>query len=277
MTITIMTSNRYASAQLVSGAVPVKGFDVAIETPQPTVATVFNAFLTNLNYDAVDLPLSNYIIARDLGKPVTAVPAFPTRFIPLFGPMVNRKSGIVTVDDLVGKRVGVSGFGFNPATYLRSMLVHLYDLPIEKIIWVEGEPSSLSNIPYGRSRRFTIEKATGPLMDMVNAGELDAVFLSDGGLEPTDTLDRLFADPWEEIRKFYDLTGVFPVNAAITFRNDVLEANPGLDRAVVAAYQEAWDRYAADPSESKHMELSVNELKKMGLLPLREGFSANRK
>ncbi|MFN0072190.1 MAG: ABC transporter substrate-binding protein [Chloroflexota bacterium] len=277
MPITIMTTDRYASAQLVSGAVKIQGFDVNIETPQPSVATVFNAFLQNLSYEAVDLPLTNYIIARDLGKPLTALPAFPTRFQPLMGPMVNRKSGIKTVDDLIGKRVGVSGFAFNPATYLRSMLVHLYDLPIEKIIWVEGEPNSMSNIPYARSRRFTIEKAPRNIMEMVNDGEVDAVFMSDGGIEPTDTLDRLFADPWVEIRKFYEATGVFPVNAAITVRNDVLEANPGFDRALVVAYQQGWDRYAAEAGESKHMELAVSEMKALGVLPLKEGFTANRK
>src|SRR5215212_6509646 len=174
MTITIMTSNRYASAQLVSGAVPVKGFDVAIETPQPTVATVFNAFLTNLSYDAVDLPLANYIIARDLGKPIAGIPVFPTRFFPQFGTMVNRKAGIKSVNDLAGKRVGVSGFAFNPATWLRSIFLHQYDLPVEQVTWVEGEPNSLSNIPYGRSRRFKIEQG-GNLMQQLERGELEAV------------------------------------------------------------------------------------------------------
>lgn len=277
MAITIMTSNRYASAQLVSGQVKVQGFDVRFETPTPTVAAVFNEFIHNLSFDAVDLPLANYIIARDLGKPVTAVPAFPTRFCPLLGPMVNRQAGIRGVDDLVGKRVGVSGFAFNPATWLRSMLVHQYDFPIERVTWVEGEPNSMSNVPYGRSRRFTIEKAPGNIMEMLNAGTLDAVFMSDGGLEPTDTIDRLFADPWTEIRKFYETTGVLPQNAAIVVRNDILQANPGLDRALVTAYQEAWDRYVAEAGDSRHMELAVPELKKMGAFPVREGFSANRK
>jgi 4,5-dihydroxyphthalate decarboxylase len=276
MSISIMTGNRYASAQLVNGNVTVKGFDVSFPQ-QGTVAPLFNSFFHNLDQDAVDLPLANYIIARDLGKPLTAVPAFPTRFQPLMGPMVNRKAGIKTVDDLIGKKVGVQGFAFNPATYLRSMLVHMYDLPIERIIWVEGEPNSTSNVPYGRSRRFTIQKAPRNIMDMVNEGEIDAVFMSDGGLEPTETLDRLFQDPWVEIRKFYEQTGVFPVNAAVTVRNDVLEANPGLDRALVDAYQEAWDRYGAEAGDTRHMELSVPEMKKLGVMPMKEGFSANRK
>lgn len=275
-TVTVVTNNRYASAQLMSGQVTVEGFDVRFEHPTPNVATVFNNFVHHAAYDAVDLPLANYVIARDLGKPLTAIPAFPTRFFPLLGPMVNRHAGIRGVDDLVGKRVGTSGFAFNPATYLRSMFVHQYDLPIERVTWVEGEPNSMSNVPYGRSRRFTTELAAN-LMDMLERGELDAVILSDGGLEPTATLDRLFADPWAEIRRFYQDTGVFPLNSAIVLRQDVLQANPGLDRALVTAYQRAWDRYVAEAGDGKHMELPVATLKEMGLFPPREGFAANRK
>jgi 4,5-dihydroxyphthalate decarboxylase len=276
MPISIMSGNRYATKQLVNGNVKVQGFDV--DFPDwGTVAPLFNSFYHNLDQDAVDLPLSNYIIARDLGKPITAVPTFPTRFQPLMGPMVNRKSGIKTVNDLIGKKVGVQGFAFNPAVYLRGMLTQMYNFPVEEIIWVEGEPNSTSNIPYGRDSRFKIEKAPRSIMDMVNDGELDAVFMSDGGLDPTDKLDRLFEDPWVEIRKFYEKTDVFPVNAAVVFRNEILEANPGLDKAVVKAYQEAWDRYVAEEPDSKHMMLALSEMEKLGVIPLKEGFSANRK
>ncbi len=276
MAFTIMTNNRYASGQLVSGQVKVQGFDVAFKSPEPSVASIFNDYIQNLSYDAVDLPLANYIIARDLGKPLAGIPVFPTRFFPQFGTMVNRKAGIKSVNDLAGKRVGISGFAFNPATWLRSIFLHQYDLPFEQVTWVEGEPNSLSNVPYGRSRRFKIEKG-GNLMQQLDSGELDAVMMADGGLEPTDKIDRLFQDPWAEIRKFYDATGVFPINATLTIKEDVLEAHPGVDQALVAAYQEAWDRYVAETGEGEHMALSLSELKKMGLFPPKQGFSANRK
>ena len=277
MTVTIQGNDRYANSLLASGRVKVEGFDVRFQTPIPSVAAVFNEFLHDLRYDAVDLPLANYIIARDLSTPVTAVPVFPTMFFPLFGPMVNRQAGIRAVDDLVGKRVGVQGFGFNPATWLRSIFVHQYDLPIERITWVEGEPNSLSNVPYGRSRRFTIEKSEN-LMHRLEAGSLDAVILADGGVEPTATIDRLFAEPWAEIRAFYAATGVFPINATLVLRNDVLQANPGLDHALVAAYDQAWSEYVGLAAEDdQHMGLSIGELKQLRLFPPRQGFAANRK
>jgi 4,5-dihydroxyphthalate decarboxylase len=276
MAVTVVTNPRYASSYLTDGRVQVRGFDVQFVSPSPNVTTVFNDFFHKLAYDAVDLPLANYIIARDLGKRLTAIPAFPTMFFPLLGPMVNRKAGIRSVDDLVGKRVGVSGFAFNPATWVRSMFVHQYDLPIDRVIWVEGEPNSMSNVPFPRSRRFTIEKA-GNLMELLEKGEIDANLMSDGGVEPSDTIDRLFSDPMAEIRKFHEATGVFPINSVIVVKDDVLKGNPRLDRALTAAYRTAWRHYLDEAGDSAHMGLSVPELKKSVLFPPPQGFQANRK
>jgi 4,5-dihydroxyphthalate decarboxylase len=98
MPIKLISTVRYASSYLASGRVPVKGFDVEVVPPQPNPAAAFNDLLDHLAHDVVDLPLSNYIIARDLEKPLTAIPVFPTMFFPLLGPMVNRKAGIRTVE-----------------------------------------------------------------------------------------------------------------------------------------------------------------------------------
>jgi len=278
MAITVVTNIRYASAVLASGRVKVKGFDVEfVPHPTPNVTAVFNDMVQKAAYDAVDIPFSNYIIARDLGRPLTAIPAFPTMFCPLLGPMVNRKSGIKSVDDLVGKRVGVSGFAFNPATWVRSIFLHHYDLPIERLIYVEGEPNSMSDVPFFRSKRFTVEKGAN-LMQMLRAGEIDAFFMSDGGVEPDDTIDRLFQDPMAEIKKYVDATGILPINSVVTIKQEVVDANPGLDGALTAAFEEAWQVYIDEaPADGKHMELPISPFKKFGLLPPPRGFKANRK
>src|SRR5437763_4087246 len=237
--VKVTTNIRYASSVLASGAVPVKGFDVEFVQPEPNTTVVFNDFIHKLTCDAIDLPLSNYIIARDLGKPVTAIPAFPTMYFPILGPMINRKAGIRTADDLIGKRVGTSGFGFNPAVLVRHILFHDYDVPIERITWVEGEPNSMSGVPFPRSRRFTIEKAEN-LMQLLDDGQLDAVIMSDGGVEPTPLIDRLFPDYLTQLDRYVAAVGTVPMNSVIVIKNDVLAANPGLDQALTDAYHAAW-------------------------------------
>src|SRR5437764_15047679 len=207
MPITFVTSNRYASGYLMSGRVAVKGFDVQFIPPTPTVAAVYTEQFHKQTYDAVDMPFSNYVISKDLGKPVTAIAVFPTMFNPILGAMVNRKAGIKGPGNLVGKRVGVSGFAFNPAVWLRGMLVHQYDVPIEDVTWVEGEPNSMTGVPFHRSRRFKTEKTNENLMELLQAGKLDALIMSDGGVEPNETVDRLFPDYMSEIKKYHAATG----------------------------------------------------------------------
>ena len=275
--LTMYTGDRYASSYLISGKIKVEGFDIEFVKPGAGgVAAIFNDMLARQTYDIVDLPLSNYIIARDLGMPLTAVPVFPTMFFPQLGPMVNRRAGIRGALDLAGKRVGVSGFAFNPAVWLRGILVHLYDLPIEQVIWVEGEPNSMSEVSFPRSRRFTVQKAQG-LMQLLEEGSIDALIMADGGVEPTDKIDRLFEDYFQEIRKYVDATSVFPPNSVLTIREEVVGSYPGLAESLTRAYREAGLLYHQEVSgDAHHMGLRVSELRDMGLFPHEDGLGANR-
>lgn len=272
----MVTNNRYASTCVIDGRAPIEGFDVEF-LPTPNISSMFNEFVQKLSYDIVDLPLSNYLIARDLGKPIVAVPAFPTYFFPQLGPMVNRQAGIRSVGDLVGKRVGLTGFGFNPATWLRGIFFHQYDLPIEQITWVEGEPNSMSGVPFPRSRRFTIEKA-GALMPLLEEGGIDALIMADGGVAPTGKIDRLFPDYLAEIRNFLDYAGFFPMNSVLAVKEEALQANPGLAESLAAAYRRAWELYAAEAADDgQHMGVGVSALRQMELFAPPNGLQGNRK
>jgi 4,5-dihydroxyphthalate decarboxylase len=275
--LTMYTGDRYASGYLVSGAVPVKGFDVEFVPQGPGgVASIFVDMVQKQSYDIVDLPLSNYIIARDLGRPLTAVPVFPTMFFPQLGPMVNRTKGIHGPLDLVGKRVGVAGFAFNPSVWLRGIFAHHYDLPVDKVAWVEGEPNSMSGVPFHRSRRFTIERSEG-LMQRLEEGSIDVLIMADGGIEPNDKVDRLFADPLQEIRRYVEEASIFPTNSVLAIREATLEEHPGLAPALVDAYEEAGRRYAQESGDDDlHMGLRVGDLRSMGLFPHVDGLHANR-
>ena len=185
--ITMVTNNRYAMAHLFSGRVPIEGFEVQLI---PDRNRERDEGLHHLTYDLVEMPISNYLIARDLGVPLTAIAAFPSLAFPQEGTFINRHAGITSVDDLIGKRVGVNGFGYNPAVWLLGILYHQYDLPIEHITWVEDydwatAPLSPCRLPYPRSRRFTIEQMTN-LPGRLEAGEIDAIILPAVGMPPSD-------------------------------------------------------------------------------------------
>jgi 4,5-dihydroxyphthalate decarboxylase len=215
--ISIAINNRYNAAYVITGRVPVKGFELDVydySAPGRTAPETFNRQYQELTWDLVDMPFTNFLIARDLGKPLIGLPSFPTLFNPLCGPMVNRSNPIHTARGLEGKRVGTMGLAFNPSTWLRGILQHHYGADIYSIQYVENEPNSMSSVPYPRPDSFKVEKAQG-VMGMLNRGEVDCVFNSDGGPEPTDVIDRLFPDYWNEVQAYYDATGVLPINSVL--------------------------------------------------------------
>jgi 4,5-dihydroxyphthalate decarboxylase len=281
MAITMAVSERYDAAYLVNGSVPVKGFDIQYVdyagVEGKTVADIFSDQFNNLTYDLIDWPFTNYLIAKDMGKPVIAIPAFPTLFNPLRGPMVNRSKGIKGAKDLEGRKIGVFGLAFNPATWLRGMFQHHYGVDFDSFQYYENEPNSMTGVDFPRPDRYKVERTQG-IMTMVSEGDIDAVIMADGGIEPTDSLDRLFPDYWTEIQAYYDATGVLPTNSVVVVKEETLKANPGLAKAVADAFAEAWARYSQDAADDdEHMGLEVAELRRRGFFPHTDGLEANRK
>jgi 4,5-dihydroxyphthalate decarboxylase len=276
MVITLAADHEFAAELLASGAVKVKGFDVEPRWPEQGAGPLYASAFADPLYDVILLPLTNLLIALDQGRPLIGLPVFPDLFFPHLGAQVNKSSGIRTAKGLEGKRVGLSGYGFNPATWMRGVLADVYRVDLSKIIWVESEPNSLTGVAYPRPARFKIEKGGDPNRELA-AGELDAVLYSRVGPTLTDHTARLFEDPLAEALRYCRETGVFPVNTVLAARTDSLAAHPGLPQAIVEACDEAralYDR-GSKPDES-HIGLPIWWLRDHGLFPHRNGLDANR-
>ena len=276
-TLTMFASDRFASSYLISGKVLVEGFDIEFVKPgSHGPGTIFNDMVRTQPYDICELPLANYIIARDLCTSLTAAPVFPTMFFPQTGLMICRSAGIQEPLDLVGKRIGVSGFSTNPAVWLRGIFFHHYDLPCEQIVWVNAEPNSMSGVEFHLSRRYTVEKTQGRLMQLLEEGSIDALMLPEGS-QPTDKIDRLFPDGLGQVQAYLETTEVFLPNSTLVIKKATSEANPGLAEALVAAYDQAIQLYNQDArNDDRHMGLHLGELRGAGLFPYLNGVAANR-
>ena len=132
------TRRRYDAKFLMDGSVAVEEFDIEyMDYHGPGGMTkFFREMVTELPYEIGEQAFAHYLIAKDRGKPLTAIPVFPSRFFPHLGLSVRNGSGIETPRDLVGKKVAAPDWGFNPAVWMRGILAHQYDVPIEKINWV---------------------------------------------------------------------------------------------------------------------------------------------
>ena len=127
------------------GTVPVPGTDIEyLDYRGPGgMTTFFRRMVTDLPYEIGEQAFAHYLIAKDQGKSLTAIPVFPSRFFPHLGISVREGAGIEGVRDLVGKRIAASDWGFNPAVWMRGILAHQYEIPIEKITWVVNEDEPL--------------------------------------------------------------------------------------------------------------------------------------
>ena len=274
MAITLAAPHEFAAQYIADGAIKVEGFDV--ETAWDGGVVYPSAFRTPV-YDVIILPMSNFLIAMDKGLPLVGLPVIIDSFFPQTAIRVNKNAGIKTAKDLEGKRVGVRGFAFSPAVWGRGAMTDVYGLDLTKINWVVAEPNSLSGVDVPFRADFNVEVGADLVADL-ESGKLDAVLWDRGGPKPTENTTFLFADPLGESLKYYEQSGVFPLNSMLVAKRETVDANPGFAQAVVDAYDQAWERYFSSVSDSvDFMGLPMKWLRDNKLAPIHNGVANNRK
>lgn len=259
--------HRYDFLQLIDGTVKADG--LKIDFPPVTKGApspIFSRLARHHPWDIGEQGFSTFLQAFDLGKPQIALPVFPSRFFPHAGLWVRTESKINGPDDLVGKRIGCGSFGTNYSVWLRGVLTHQYDVPVEKITWIESVEPHLPE--YQPPRRFAIEQIDGNQRAGVHLlqGTLDAAQMAGAGHEVDLTATRpLFPDHYSEIRKYAEQNGFFPINTIITVRKDAVARNTDMPHLMMDAFVRAktlYDNKINSGEEDEHMGLSLRTLKK---------------
>jgi 4,5-dihydroxyphthalate decarboxylase len=279
---TVAIGHRYDFWNLIEGRVKPEGLDV--EYPPVTTgapAPIFSRLAREHPWDIGEQGFSTYLMAFDLGKPQVALPVFPSRFFPHAGLWVNEQAGIASPHDLVGKRIGCASWGTNYSVWCRGVLAHQYDVPTQKITWVESVDEHLTE--FRPPKRYTVERAAEETRQatLLSNGTIDAATMAGGGIGTDVTGVRpLFADPYPEIRAYAQANGFFPINTVITVRKDAVERNPDMPRLMMDAFLKAKALYDAELEEGtadEHMGLSLSRLRADTGLQLTDyGFNANR-
>jgi len=284
------THRRYDTKFLMDGVVQVEGFDIEyLDYRGPGGMTgFFRDMVTVLSYDIGEQAFAHYMIAKDQGKPITAIPVFPSRLFPLTAISVNKNSSVRSPRDLVGKKVGAPDWGFNPAVWMRGILAHQYDVPVERITWLVNENEPLfRGLNYPHSKRFEIktiqlddDAAAHGFPPLLESGVVDAVIHAGGGIPPTEGCSKLFEQPYQEIRAYVAEAGVFPINTVITLKDSVVKAHPELPGRLMEAWRKAqryYDEELRSGKETHHMGLEVEVLREMNLFPQEYGLYKNRR
>jgi 4,5-dihydroxyphthalate decarboxylase len=235
-------------------------------------------------FDIGEMSFASYLMARDRGARLTAVPVFPRRLFSQSRIYVNSAAGINSPADLVGKRMGLNTFQMTPSVLTRDDLQQEYGVPWREIIWV---PANAEAVPYEPGAGIRVERppAGVRLDEMLLSGQIQAVALPHPPKSISDgdpRLRRLFADSRQEERDYYRRNGWWPIIHLLVVQEQVNQAHPWLAAALLQAFERAKEavfRLYDDPNWSRlawGRQYLEDELAQFGGDPWRNGLASNR-
>ncbi|MPZ14169.1 MAG: hypothetical protein GEU73_07045 [Chloroflexi bacterium] len=200
-------------------------------------------FLSTREWDACELSLSSYLVARDQGLPIQAIPVFPRRLFSQSQMYKHRGSGIGGPSDLAGKRVGLSTYQTTLSVLAKGDLAHVYGVPWKTITWVTSRNESLEvDLPSD----ITLELASPEQIDEeLASGGIHAYFGPHPPkpyLDGNPTIGRLFADVRAEEERYFRDEGYFPIMHVLAFKRETVERYPELPRALFELFERARTR-----------------------------------
>lgn len=275
--LTAVTRTQGATAALKSGAVRPVGFEFDFEEV-PVLVQAFRRMVRAQEFDVCEMALTTYLVAREHGVPITAVPAFLVRGFHHGAILVREGSGVTEPRHLEGRRVGVNrGYTVTTGVWARAVLAEEHGVDLDQVTWVlSGDehvqqyspPSNVQSLEPGRS-----------LADMLSTGELAAVVgaeIDEPGVTP------LLADPDRAAMDAVVQRGLFPINHLVVVRDELLAQRPELGAQVFDAFARAKNAYvdvlrAGGPSEpTANDRLMLRVLEATGADPLPYGLEPNR-
>ena len=225
---------------LKEGTVRPDGIELTILTEMDSTTRHWR-FLRNRDFDIAETSASSYIVARDQGLPITALPVFLHRRFRHGFIFINTTKGIAKPTDLIGRKVGIKSFLVTAGHWMRGILEHEYGVPHKSIEWfaeidedVDFQPPAdlkLRRLPHDRS-----------VETMLAEGELDAVIHSDI-IKPFAAkhphVARLFPNYKDEEITYYKKTGIFPIMHVMGIKQEIVERHPWVPINMFQAFNQA--------------------------------------
>ncbi len=213
-------------------------------------------------YDVAEMAATTYFVAREHGKPFTALPVFLTRGFH-HRAVLARAPG--DPRSLEGTRVGVNrGYTVTTGVWARGILATRYGVDLDRITWVRSDVEHVAE--YEPPANVEDLGGDSDLGQAVLDGHLAAAV----GDVKTDGLVPLLADAGEAAEREARERRTWPVNHLLVMRDELLDHAA----AVFAAFEHAKDLYvrsgALEPLHARAAELVGGDPLPYGLDPNRE-------
>jgi len=282
------------------GRVAPDGIDLIITHLHPS--EMFWRQLHFAEFDVSEMSVSSLLMAVSKGdERWVGIPVFTTRRFFHTGIMVRRDARIDTPQDLKGKRVGVPEYQQTAALWARGVLQHEFGVRDRDVEWwmervpelSHGGATGFKPPPGVTVKQIPLEKNIGA---MLIAGELDATLLyfpnahrapnlidrSTADLARHPEIKAIFPDPTAEGVRFFNKTGLYPINHGMVIKREIAEKHPWAVLNLLKAFEQA--RQIADRERLEHLEYYIESgmLSKDAAAAVREtiirhGIRANRK
>ena len=234
---------------LIEGTVAPDGVEFTVLTNMDS-STRHWRMLRNREFDVCELSMSSYLVAKDQGYPLTAVPVFLHRRFRHGFIFVNSAAGISEPKDLIGKRIGVKTFQTTAILWIRGILESEYGVAHTEVTWVTELEE---DVEFNPAAGLALERAPAgrTVEDMLVDGEVDAVLhpdLIEPILNSDSRVGRLFENYHEVELDYFRRTGIFPIMHVTAIRQELIDENPwlpiNLNRAFEASKEAAYKRLA---------------------------------
>ncbi len=222
---------------LISGQVSPVGVDLTV-LPMSDAWDRHQRMIRNEEFDVSELSLSSYLMAKERGQELIALPIFPYRMFRQQFILIRKGKGISTPQDLRGKRVGTPMYQTTTMLWVRGMLEHEYGVHPREINWVTEREELVPFVSKGVS--ITVESE--PVETLFAQGKLDAIVVIEEVEQhwlDDPEVERLFPNFSEVEADYYSRTKIYPIMHIVAVKSELVSQYPWLPRSLYDAFRES--------------------------------------
>jgi 4,5-dihydroxyphthalate decarboxylase len=227
------------------------------------IISAYRRMIRSLEFDVCELAPVTYVMAREAGIPITAIPVFLTRRFHHGDIQCAPGSGIHVPADLHGRRMGVRAYSVSTGVWARGVLSEEYGVDLGSITWVVDDDDHVAGHTPDNVERITDGRSLG---DLLRSDEIAAAFTGNAGTgrsgAPREGWTAIAAPDGGDGRGPYPLfrhadilasdwylrTGIYPLHSIVVLRSELVDGDPDLPTALYAAFTESKRRHlGADP------------------------------
>lgn len=221
--------------------------DPEINLTLTRVNTLVNDFHEHPEFDGGEMSLSRYSQRCAEGEaPVIGIPHFLMRGFRHRCILTRKDSPLKSVEQLAGKRVGLTGWQDSGNTWTRAIF-RQQGIAQTDVHWFVGRLTEQHPIVdrlcgFGKPGQIDACPDEKPMLDMLEAGELDAVctpFMPPNYFSSDSPFRQLIEDYPEQESAYYHQHGYVPGIHILVLKPALLEAHPGIDKKLSELFVKA--------------------------------------